>query len=176
VTLYTIGHGARTASELVALLGEAAVRVVADVRRFPASRRHPQHGRLALERSLGAAGIRYVWLGESLGGRRAESVPVEASANAAWRVPAFRNYADAIQTPGFQAGVDELESLAREAPTAILCAERHWSQCHRRILADVFAARGWDVRHLVDPGRLEAHTLPPFARVEAGRVTYPSLL
>ncbi len=176
MTLYSVGHGARASEELVALLVEAGVRALADVRRFPASRRHPQHGRAALERSLGAAGIRYVWLGEWLGGRRAESVPVEASRNAAWQVPAFRNYADAIPGADFQAGLAALESLAREAPTAILCAERHFTQCHRRILADVFVARGWRVVHLVEPGRREEHALAPFARAADGAVTYPALL
>jgi len=176
VTLYTVGHGARASAELLALLGSVDVRVLADVRRFPASRRHPQHGRAALERALGAAGIRYAWLGESLGGRRAESVPAEASRNAAWQVPAFRNYADAIPSRGFRAGLAELEALARGAPTAILCAERDFAQCHRRILADLFVARGWRVVHLVDPGKREEHALAPFARAADGTVTYPALL
>ena len=94
--IYTVGHSTRSADELVALLRDAHVEVLVDVRRFPASRRHPQHNRGALERTLPEAGISYVWHGEVLGGRRKQEVPTERSRNNAWEVPAFRYYADAM--------------------------------------------------------------------------------
>lgn len=175
-TLYTVGHSTRSAEELRALLAEAGVRILADVRRFPASRRHPQHGREALGRSLAEAGVRYVWLGESLGGRRGPARPAEPSPNRAWKVAGFRSYADAMETPDFQAGAARLEALAREAPTAVMCAERFWWRCHRRLLADLFAVRGFRVVHLVDLGKTQEHELAEFAKVEGGRLTYPALL
>ncbi len=174
--LYTVGHSTRSAEELVALLREAGVRALADVRRFPSSRRHPQHDRAALERSLGEVGIRYAWLGERLGGRRRQVVPAERSPNRAWKVAGFRSYADAMETPDFQDGAAELDALAREAPTAVMCAERLWWRCHRRLLADLFTVRGFRVVHLVEPGKTQEHALSEHAKVEDGRITYPALL
>ncbi|MGH7802757.1 MAG: DUF488 family protein, partial [Candidatus Binatia bacterium] len=166
----------QTAADFRTLLDEAEVRVLADVRRFPSSRRHPQYDRAALERSLGEGGIRYVWLGGSLGGRRKALVPAEQSANRAWQVEAFRHYADAMGTQEFRAGVATLEALAADAPTVFVCAEKLWWQCHRRLLADLLIVRGWDVVHLLEPGRRDRHRLCEWARVEGGVLTYPALL
>ncbi len=175
-TVYTVGHSTRSADELIELLSELGVRQLADVRRFPSSRRNPQHNRAALERTLAGHGIGYTWLGESLGGRRKASLPLEESPNRAWRVPAFRSYADAMQSPEFIAGVEALEALARAQPTAFMCAERLWWQCHRRLLADLFVVRGWVVEHLLDLGRNEPHALSEWARVENGVLSYPALV
>lgn len=174
--IWTVGHSTRTLGELVSLLRDAGVGALADIRRFPGSRRHPWFDRGALEESLPREGIRYVWLGESLGGRKKESVPAGRSPNGAWQVAAFRHYADAMTTPEFLAGVEALESLARETPTACACAERLWWQCHRRVLSDLMLVRGWEVVHLLDPGKSARHELTEWARVDDGRLTYPALL
>ncbi|MET0151750.1 MAG: DUF488 domain-containing protein [Candidatus Binatia bacterium] len=152
------------------------MKALADVRRFPASRRHPQHNRGELERGLASLGIGYEWLGEELGGRRSQMVPPEQSPNRAWRVAAFRNYADAMPTPAFLAAVERFEALARRVPTAFLCAEKLWWQCHRRLLADLMVARGWRVVHLLEPGESHDHRLSEWARVEDGMVRYPTLV
>jgi uncharacterized protein (DUF488 family) len=174
--IHTIGHSTRSADELVAVLRAAGVTALADVRRFPASRRHPQHNRGALEHTLPAAGIAYTWLGESLGGRRRQTVPTERSRNNGWNVPAFRYYADAMSTPEFRAGIDHLEALGRSQPTAFMCAERLWWSCHRRLIADQLTVRGWSVIHLLDEKTRQPHTLTEFARVVDGELTYPSLV
>lgn len=174
--VYTIGHSTRSADELAAVLRDAGVQTLADVRRFPASRRHPQHNRGALEHTLPVVGIGYVWLGESLGGRRRETVPPERSRNSGWTVAAFRHYADAMTTAEFSAGMAELEALARERPAAVMCAERLWWSCHRRLIADLLTIRGWSVVHLLDVGQRQAHRLTEFARVVDGELTYPGLV
>jgi uncharacterized protein (DUF488 family) len=158
------------------LLRQAAVSLVADVRSFPGSRRNPQHARTALERWLPEEGIRYVWLGRSLGGRRRAIRRPEESLNAAWLEPAFRNYADYLETAEGAGGLRELEMLARETSTAMLCAERLFWRCHRRIIADALCARGWQVVHLLAPGKAQVHTLTPWAHVADGVVTYPALV
>ena len=173
--IYTVGHSTRTLDELRALLDEAGVRMLVDIRRFPASRRHPHYNRGVLEAELPAHGIGYRWLGDSLGGRRKSTVPIEESPNRAWQVEAFRNYADAMTTPDFSAGVEALETLARAEPTAYMCAEKPWWKCHRRVLSDLILARGWEVVHLIDLGKRAAHELSEWARVTDGAVTYPSL-
>lgn len=174
--IYSIGHSTCSAAELIAVMHAAGVQVVADVRRFPASRRHPQYNRAALERTLATAGIAYHWLGEGLGGRRRQTVPTAQSRNNGWEVAAFRYYADAMPTAEFRAGMDELEALARSAPTAFMCAEKLWWSCHRRLIADLLTVRGWTVIHLLDESRREPHRLTEFAQVADGELTYPSLI
>ena len=175
-SVFTAGHSNRELADFRRLLDETGARTLADVRRFPSSRRHPQYDRTALERSLGEAGIHYVWLGESLGGRRKALVPAEQSANRAWQVEAFRHYADAMATDEFRAGFATLEALAADQPTVFVCAEKLWWQCHRRLISDLMVVRGWEVVHLVEPGRHEPHRLSEWARVERGALTYPALL
>ena len=129
-----------------------------------------------MERSLAEAGVGYTWLGAELGGRVPETVPAERSRNAAWREPAFRRYADAMANPRFHAAFAQLEALAREAPVAVLCSERLWWRCHRRLLADLFCVHGWRVVHLLEPDKTTAHELTPWARVVDGDLVYPSLI
>src|SRR3954449_2496153 len=102
VAVRTIGHGARPIEELVECLQEAGVRTVVDVRRFPASRRHPQFDRAALERSLAAAGIDYRHA-EELGGRRSGEPGEDRFA--CITVAAFRSYAARMATPAWQAAL-----------------------------------------------------------------------
>jgi len=174
--IHTAGHGTRSAEELSALLHEARIGLVADVRSFPGSRRNPQHARTELERWLPVAGIRYAWLGQRLGGRRKPIRAPDDSPNAAWQEPAFRNYADYLGTAEGSAGLAELEDLARETPTAVLCAERLFWRCHRRIIADALLARGWRVVHLLEPGTVQTHSYTAWARVRGQVVTYPALV
>src|SRR5262245_15501854 len=128
--IFSIGHGARSLDELVALLRAAGVAQVADVRAFPGSRRHPHFARASLEKSLPAHGIAYAWL-PALGGRR--KLDRASTKNPAWRVDAFAAYADHTDSDEFARGLDALLALAAASPTAFMCAESHWSQCHRRI-------------------------------------------
>lgn len=174
--VFTVGHSTRAADDLLAVLREAGIGALVDVRRFPASRRHPQFNRPLLERTLAAAGVTYRWLGESLGGRRTQTVPTEQSPNNGWEVAAFRYYADYMAGDEFRAGVADLEALAGRSPTAVMCAERLWWSCHRRLIADRLTVDGWSVVHLLDVGKHQPHTLTEFARVVDGKLTYPSLL
>lgn len=176
LTMFTAGHGSRSAGELISMLSDAGVGAVADVRRFPHSRRHPQHDGRALAESLAAAQIRYEWLGEGLGGRVPETLPPGRSPNGAWREPAFRRYADYMASAPFARAFAALEALGGETPTALLCAERLWWQCHRRLIADRLVVAGWRVVHLLEPGKRALHELTPWARADEGVLVYPSLL
>jgi uncharacterized protein (DUF488 family) len=167
--IFTLGHGARPFGEFLATLASGPAMLVIDVRRFPESRRHPQFGRDALEPALVAAGCGYAWL-PALGGRRSRG-PVP-SPNPAWQVEAFRNYADYMDTPAFAEGLGALLALAGQCACAVTCAETHWSQCHRRLIADKLASLGHEVVHLMSPARQEPHRPPPFLRVEGDRLRY----
>src|SRR5262249_51801815 len=157
--------------ELTALLRAHGIVQLADVRTVPKSRRHPQFVREALARSLPAAGIAYRHM-PGLGGLRK---PRADSRNTAWRNDSFRGYADYMETAPFEQELAELLAWA-VTPTAVMCAEAVWWQCHRRLIADALTARGVDVRHIMTLTAAPAHELTPFARVESGRVTYPGLL
>lgn len=169
--LLTVGHSTHPIDRFVALLRDAGVEALADVRRYPGSRRNPQFARAALERSVREAGIAYEHVPQ-LGGRR----PVQlGSGNEGWRVEAFRGYADHLRSAEFADGRAALERLAAERRTAIVCAEAQWWRCHRRLVADVLHFDGWDVRHLVPDGRAVEHEPPEFAlRAEDGLPTYPA--
>ncbi len=171
--ILTVGHSNHEEEDFLALLLGAAVELVADVRRNPGSRRLPHFERSALAAALREAGIGYEWMGESLGGRRQ---PLPDSPNDAWENDQFRGYADHMASPGFAAGLAELERVAAERRTAIMCAEAWWPRCHRRMIADSLLIRGWRVLHLRGTGGAEEHQLTDFAVVDdrAHRLTYPA--
>ena len=167
--VHTIGHSTRAIDAFVALLAAHAVAMVVDVRRWPASRRHPQFAREALEASLAAAGIAYAWR-RDLGGFRTAAPD---SPNTGWRIEAFRGYADFMLTAEFERSIASVEALARSHRIALMCAEALPERCHRRLLSDALAVRGWAVRHVQDGG-CAAHRLTPFARPIGARLVYPA--
>ena len=181
--LHTIGHSNRSLEDFLALLAENNIEHIADVRRFPGSRRHPQFGQGALAASLADATIGYTHL-PTLGGRRT-SPPLPlgegrdggtlrpASPNSAWRVAAFAAYADYMLTDDFARALAELKSFAENSRTAIMCAEALPWQCHRRLIADQLIAEGWQVLDIIGPHNTKPHELPDFAVVTGGQVTYP---
>jgi uncharacterized protein (DUF488 family) len=169
--ILTVGHSNHEERAFLDLLRGAQVELVADVRRHPGSRRLPHFERNALAGLLAEAGIDYRWLGESLGGRR---WPQPDSPNGGWESEQFRGYADHMASEECTAGLAQLEELAREKRTAVMCAEAWWVRCHRRLIADALMVRGWRVLHLGANGRLEEHELTDFAVVEEGQVTYPT--
>ncbi len=156
--LLTIGHSTHALADLVDLLGRHGVRSLADVRAFPASRANPQHRRESLEPALAAAGVRYEWIA-ALGGRRPR--PKGPPRFGGWTEPGFQGYEAHMSTDEFAGGLARLLALAREtAPgrTAFMCSESRWWSCHRSMIADALAARGFEVYHIMD-GALTAHPL-----------------
>jgi uncharacterized protein (DUF488 family) len=171
--IVTVGHSTHSIERFLVLVRGAGVAAIADVRRYPGSRRHPQFGAEALAASLRDAQIAYESFGVELGGRR-RSTADRSDRNAAWRSESFRAYADHMGDEEFVAGVARLERLAAEARTAVMCAEADWRRCHRQLIADALCARGWRVLHLRADGRSEEHRLGPHAVIDAGQVTYPA--
>jgi uncharacterized protein (DUF488 family) len=143
---------------------------VADVRRYPHSRRHPQFNAETFAAALRSEEIAVEQFGETLGGRRQ---PHRDSPNTGWRVKGFRGYADHMASEEFGRGLAKLQELARRVPTGVMCAEADWRRCHRRLIADALQREGWRVRHIQPSGRVEPHEITPFAVVDGERVTYP---
>jgi uncharacterized protein (DUF488 family) len=168
--IFTIGHSTHGAEEFLRLLRGQRIEAVADVRRWPSSRRLPHFNAGALVETLRREGIAYLELGEALGGRRR---PRPDTPNTGWRVAGFRGYADHMDSAEFRSALAALEDLGRERRTAFMCAEGPWWRCHRQLIADALVARGWEVKHVMPDGRLEQHRLTPFAVVDGDTVTYP---
>jgi uncharacterized protein (DUF488 family) len=162
--IYTIGHGTRPLEELLECLREASVRTLVDVRRFPGSRRNPQFNRDVLATSLGAVGIGYRHAVE-LGGRRSAEPGEEQFA--CLRVAGFRSYAARMGSGEWQT---ELEAALAEPEPCLMCAETMWTRCHRRLIAELLIARGYDVVHLIRPRERERHRLYEESDVRDGRL------
>jgi uncharacterized protein (DUF488 family) len=169
--IWTIGHSTRTLENLVTLLAQDSIGAIADVRRFPSSRRHPQFNQDELAAGLARFAIGYRHLQE-LGGRRSRRAT--DSPNTGWRVAAFNAFADYMDTPEFESSLNALIALAEQERTAIMCAEALPWQCHRRLIADALVVRGWTVLDIIGPGKVEPHRLTEFARVCGSRLTYPA--
>lgn len=167
-TLWTIGHSTHPIAEFLGILRSNGITDIADVRRFPGSRKHPQFNPEPFERALAADGIGYAWLPE-LGGRR---TPLEDSPHSVWRNPSFRGYADYMDTPAFAAAAGRLAHFARDRRAAIMCAEGVWWRCHRSMIADFFSAHGWQVLHILGTATPKPHPLTAPARIVDGKLTY----
>jgi uncharacterized protein (DUF488 family) len=167
-TIWTIGHSTLDLEQFLALLETHSIEALADVRRFPASRRYQHFNRVPLAVALAERGIRYAWI-EALGGRR---TPTPESVNTAWRNAAFRGYADHMQTAGFTEGFAELLRLVTPLRTAIMCSEAVWWRCHRGLLSDLLLSRGKRVMHIGSSGDLTPHPWTPAARLLDGTLTY----
>jgi uncharacterized protein (DUF488 family) len=172
MTIFTIGHSTRGIAEFVALLREASIDCVVDVRRFPMSRRHPQFNSEALAATLGEAGIAYRHA-PALGGRRGKRADGKQSPHTLWREESFRNYADYAETEEFRAALGGLLRLTGERRVAIMCAEAVWWQCHRRLIADYLMAASVEVEHILAHGKIEKARLTPGAAIRPdGSVLY----
>lgn len=167
-SIFTIGHSNHPIEKFLEILRAHRVERVLDVRRFPASRKWPHFNAESLARSLPAEAVQYIGLPE-LGGRRK---PRPDSPHTAWRLEAFRGYADFMDTPDFSAGLEGVMALSREKRSALLCAEALPWRCHRSLIADTLLAHGWEVFEILSAGEAKARRLPGFARVEGNRVIY----
>ena len=168
LTIWTVGHSTRTLGEFIDLLTVYEIEALADVRRFPASRKYPHFHQDALRVSLPEVGVEYALLPE-LGGRRR---PRPDSHNTVWRNESFRGYADYMETEGFRAGIERILELASRKRTAVMCAEAVWWRCHRSLIADYLKAAGVCVRHILDGTKSELHPYTSAARFKDGTLSY----
>jgi uncharacterized protein (DUF488 family) len=171
-TLWTIGHSNRSIDEFLKLLENQEIQAIADVRRFPGSRRHPHFGADLLREELSKAGIEYHHFA-GLGGRRGKPAP--DSPNTGWRVASFNAYADYMSGAPFLTDLDALISLARECRVCLMCSEALPWRCHRRLIADALIVRGWRVLDIMGSGQPREHALTSFVRVVGDRLIYPAV-
>ncbi|WP_240641542.1 DUF488 family protein [Nocardioides ferulae] len=172
--LLTVGHGTAGRAELAALLTDAGVELLVDVRRFPGSRRNPDVSSDALAEWLPAEGVAYRWE-PRLGGRR--RVPAgEDDVDGWWKVAAFRGYAAHMRTTDFGEALREvLGEAAQGRVVAVMCSESLWWRCHRRMISDAAVLlHGAEVEHLAHDGRRTAHAPAEGARRVGDELFYPA--
>jgi uncharacterized protein (DUF488 family) len=172
VRLYTIGHSNLSFEPFVSLLKEFGIDLVADIRRYPSSRKFPHFNRSILYERLADEGIDYQWF-EALGGRRHTSKN-ETSPNTGLTSPGFRNYADYTATEKFHSAIQRLLSVAEGSRTAVMCAEKLYWKCHRRILSDYLVSQGVEVVHIIGPSESSNHNLSSYAVATETGVIYPT--
>jgi uncharacterized protein (DUF488 family) len=148
-TLYTIGHSNHPWEKFVDLLQAQHIEVLVDVRSQPYSRYTPHFTGTALKAALPTQGIKYLYLGQELGGRPAGREFYDAAGHVL--------YDRLAESPAFLAGIERLETGLLKYRAAIMCAEENPAACHRRrLVASAIARRGHTVVHIRGDGRLQA--------------------
>jgi len=130
--LFTIGHSNRETENFIELLKVNHIKLVLDVRRYPRSPKFPQYDGRNLQEALKEAEIIYQWMGDSLGG---------------FRVEGYENY---MKSELYKSGIEQLEEMGRKLNTAIMCAEKHVTRCHRLHISNSLSELGWSVVHIID--------------------------
>lgn len=166
--IWTIGHSTHPFEEFVEMLTSFHIELLVDVRSYPGSRKYPQYNKESLASTIPAKGIKYLHIAK-LGGRR--KVDPE-SKNVAWRHPAFRGYADFMETKEFEEGMQELMALAKKQRTAYMCSEAVWWRCHRSLISDYLKVRGWRVMHIMSRHKESEHPFTSAAEIIDGELHY----
>jgi uncharacterized protein (DUF488 family) len=146
-----VGYGLREVDELIELLRLHRVEYLGDVRSVPFSRHRPAFSKEPLERALRDANIRYVFLGDTLGGRPADPSCYDEEGHV--------DYAQCRMSPVFETGIERVSSAAAHGHRLVLmCSEARPTDCHRtKLLAEMLVERGVHVQHLDEHGELVEH-------------------
>ncbi|MFD2638883.1 DUF488 domain-containing protein [Piscibacillus salipiscarius] len=145
---FTVGHYNHSKQQFLQLLKAAEVKIVADVRSLPGSRKNPQFNKNQLRSWLDEAGLKYQHF-KKLGGRRKLSGQVGEELNSGWQNRSFHNYADYSLTEEFKQGIDELKAASSHGKVVLMCSERHPSRCHRLIISNYLKANDFSVTHII---------------------------
>lgn len=144
------------------------IQALADIRRYPGSRKYPHFNMDDLTESLPKNDIIYCHF-EKLGGRRKAKPD---SVNQVWHHPSFRGYADYMESDEFRTAMEELKAIASKRKTAIMCSEAVWWSCHRAMISDYLKADGWKVFHIMSPAKTTEHPYTKPAKIEDGKLIY----
>lgn len=166
--ILTIGHSTRSFEEFLELLHLCTIEILADIRSYPGSRKFPQFNKESLQLTLPQNGIEYIHIAE-LGGRRKVA---HDSKNMAWQHPAFRGYADYMETTPFKIGVERLKDIAQQKRTAYMCSEAVWWRCHRSLVSDYLKGEGWKVMHILSAHNVTEHPYSSAATIIDGSLHY----
>jgi uncharacterized protein (DUF488 family) len=155
--IYTIGHSTHSQEDFLGLLHHFSISRLADIRKYPGSKRFPHFNKENLENVLPCFAVLYQhWPG--LGGRRKE---IPESRHPEWKNSSFRAFADYMDSPEFMQDVNNLQEFSQDHNTVLMCTEAVWWRCHRALISDRLKELGWEVRHILPDKSLQAH---PYTR------------
>lgn len=150
-TIYTVGHSTHALDHFLAMLQQAGISAIADVRSVPFTRHTPHFSRPSLKDALKANGIAYSFLGDVLGARPADRACYRDGVAA---------YDLIVATAAFQSGLDRVVEGAQRYRIALMCAEKEPLDCHRTVLVSrALARRGAIIRHILADGAVEEHAV-----------------
>jgi uncharacterized protein (DUF488 family) len=142
--VWTVGHSTHSWERFVALLRNAGITAVADVRSSPYSRFSPQFNRDQMRDELGREGVSYVFLGKELGGR---------PASRRFYCEGVADYEKMAHTEDFKKGLERVIEGAKKYKIALMCSEQEPLDCHRCLLVGrAFVECGVGVTHIQDDG------------------------
>ncbi len=146
--VYTIGYGNRAIGDFLNLLGRYGVEYLIDTRSLPYSRFRPDFRKKALQEHLEKAGLKYVYLGDALGGKRVDPDCI---------VDGKLDLARLYEKESFQRALMEVEAIARQGSgLALMCAELRPENCHRSwMLTPPLQEQGFEVLHIDEHGALK---------------------
>jgi len=168
-TIYTIGHSTHSIDQFIKILQAYKIELVADVRTIPRSRHNPQFNENQLKLDLEQHDIEYLHL-EELGGLRHTT---RTSVNTGWTNLSFRGFADYMQTPEFQKGIELLIETSKLKQTVIMCAEAVPWRCHRSLIGDALMVRSIEVEDIISEKIAKPHKITLWAKVNGVTITYP---
>ncbi len=147
IPIYTIGYGSRDLDAFLAALRRYDIGYVVDVRTAPYSRFKPEYNKETLAAALQAAGIRYIFLGDQLGGR-----PDDPTCYVDGKV----DYEQVKTRPFYQAGLTRIQqAFTQQLRVALMCSEGKPEQCHRsKLIAESLTALEIPVAHIDEIGNL----------------------
>ncbi|MCL4868310.1 MAG: DUF488 domain-containing protein [Anaerolineae bacterium] len=148
--IYTIGYGNRTVEEMITLLQQYGIQYLLDVRSSPYSRFKPEFGKEQLENALRPHHIRYVFLGQALGGR-----PADPDCYVDGKV----DYDRVREKPFYQAGIERVRTAwAKKLPVVLMCSELRPQECHRaKLISETLDGLGIPVQHIDENGNIKPH-------------------
>jgi uncharacterized protein (DUF488 family) len=147
--LYTIGHGNRKPEDLLALLKEFGIEYLIDVRSQPYSKFNPKFNQNELKYFLEMNGIKYVFMGEAIGGRPKDTTCYDTEGKVNYEVVKTKDF--------FLNGIDRLKTAYnKNISVVIMCSESKPCECHRsKLIGKVLSLENIVLKHIDEKGKLK---------------------
>jgi uncharacterized protein (DUF488 family) len=147
-TIFTAGFSNLSLETFLANLRTYGIQVLVDVRSKPFASYTPHFNKDQIEAAARAASLRYLYLGQELGG-----MPDNPGF---YDDQGFVLYDRIAATEAFQAGIERLlDGLRKGFCLALTCGEDNPRACHRRLLlGKVLREQGVAVAHILSDGGL----------------------
>ena len=151
VPIYTIGYGSRSVDEFIQVLQEHDIAYLIDVRSAPYSRYKPEFSREPLDAELERHGIRYVFMGDTLGGRPDDEECYDVNGKV--------DYEMMKKIERYQIGIKRLQTaVAQKQCVALMCSEGKPENCHRsKLIGESLREQNVRVTHINENDRLQSH-------------------